>query len=72
MAGGVDQIQFIHLAVFGGIVHGDRPGLDGDAPLPLDVHVVQDLVLHGALVHALGQLKDAVGQGGFAVVDMGR
>src|SRR5699024_936463 len=70
MARGVDQVQLIGLAVPGGVVHGDGPGLDGDAAFPLDVHIVQDLVGHGPLVHALGQLQDAVGQGGFAVVDV--
>src|SRR5699024_12292495 len=70
MARGVDQVQLIGLAVPGGVVHGDGPGLDGDAAFPLDVHIVQDLVGHGPLVHALGQLQDAVGQGGFAVADV--
>ena len=70
MARGVDEVELVHLAVLGGVVHGDGAGLDGDAALPLNVHVVEDLVLHRPLVHALGQLEDAVGQGGFAVVDV--
>ena len=70
MARGVDEVELVHLAVLGGVVHGDGAGLDGDAAFPLDVHVVEDLVLHRPLVHALGQLEDAVGQGGFAVVDV--
>ena len=64
VARGVDEVELVHLAVLGGVVHGDGAGLDGDAAFPLDVHVVEDLV------HALGQLEDAVGQGGFAVVDV--
>ena len=66
----VDEVELVDLAVFGGVVHGHGAGLDGDAALTLDVHVVKDLVLHGALVHALGQLQNAVRQGGFAVVDV--
>ena len=71
VARGVDEVQLIDLPVLGGIVHGDGAGLDGDAPLPLDVHVVQNLIGHGPLIHALGQFQDAVGEGGFAVVDVG-
>ena len=71
MARGVDEVEFVGLAVLGGVVHGHGAGLDGDAALTFDVHVVEDLVLHGALVHALGQLQDAVRQGGLAVVDVG-
>ena len=67
----VDEVELVLLAVLGGVVHGHGPGLDGDAPLPLDVHVVQNLVRHGPLVHALGQLQNPVRQGGFAVVDVG-
>ena len=70
MARGVDEVELVGLAVLGGVVHGHGAGLDGDAALPLDVHVVQDLVFHGALVHALGQLQNTVREGGFAVVDV--
>ena len=70
MARGVDQVELVGLAVLCSIVHGHGTRLDGNAALALDIHVVQDLILHGALVHALGQLQNAVGQGGFAVVDM--
>ena len=70
VARGVDEVELVHLAVLGGVVHGDGAGLDGDAAFPLDVHVVEDLVLHRPLVHALGQFEDAVGEGGFAVVDV--
>ena len=70
MARRVDEVELVGLAVLGGVVHGDGAGLDGDAALALDVHVVQDLVFHGALVHALGQFQNAVRQGGLAVVDV--
>ena len=70
MARGIDKVELVGLAVLGGIVHGDGTGLDGDTALALDVHVVQDLVFHGALVHALGQLQNTVRQGGFTVVDV--
>ena len=40
MARGIDKVELVGLAVLGGIVHGDGTGLDGDAALALDVHVV--------------------------------
>ena len=70
MARRVDEVELVGLAVLGGVVHGNGASLDGDATFPLDVHVVEDLVLHGALVHALGQFQNAVRQGGLAVVDV--
>ncbi len=70
VARGVDKVELVHLAVLGGVVQGDGTGLDGDAALPLNVHVVEDLILHRPLVHALGQFQNAVGQGGLAVVDV--
>ena len=49
VAGGVDQIELIFLAVVGAV--GQRHGarLDGDAAFALDVHIVENLVLHIAL-----------------------
>ena len=71
MSRGVDEVENIVLPVLGGVHQGDGVGLDGDAPLPLQVHVVQQLVFHLPQGDGLGQLQDPVGQGGLAVVDVG-
>ena len=71
MARGVDEVEVVGLAVVGLVVHPDGPGLDGDAPLPLQLHIVQQLGLHLPLLHRAADLDHAVGQRGFAVVDMG-
>ena len=71
VARGVDEVEGIGLAVQGIIVDGHRPGLDGDAPLPLQVHVVQELVLHLPFRHRVAQLQQPVSQRGFSVVDVG-
>ena len=71
MTRGIDEVELVGLAVLGGVIHGHGAGFDGDAALPLDVHIVEDLILHDPLIDALGQLEDAVRQGGFAVVDVG-
>ena len=71
MAGGIDEVELVLLPVRRHI--GDTHGLclDGDAALPFQVHLVQILLPRLTLTDHLGQLKDAVGKGGFAVVDMG-
>ncbi len=45
--------------------------LDGDAAFPLQVHGIQHLGLHLARSQGSGQLQQAVGQRGFAVINMG-
>ena len=70
MAGGVNQVQDIVLAVLRFIRHADGLGFDGDAALTLQVHAVQHLGIFGGVNHP-GHFQHAVGEGGFAVVDMG-
>ena len=65
VARGVDEVQGVVLPR-----HPDVLGLDGDAPLPLDVHRVEVLLPHLAGVDRPGQLQDAVGQRRLAVVDV--
>ena len=71
VAGRVDQVQLVD-AVVGRPEHDPhRLGLDGDAPLALEIHRVEHLVAHLPLGHRLGDLEDAVGQRRLAVVDVG-
>ncbi len=71
MAGGVDQVQDIGLAVLRRVFDTDRVGLDGDAAFTLDIHRVEHLGLHVAFGDGAGQLDQPVGKRGFPVVDMG-
>ncbi len=71
VAGGVDQVQVVDLAVLGLVVQGRRLRLDGDTALFLDVHRVQHLCLHVALGQASAILDQAVRQGRLAMVNMG-
>jgi len=71
MARGINEVELIGFAVIGLVAHCHGAGLDRDAALLLNVHVIQHLIGHGALVNAVGQLQHTVGQGGFAVVDVG-
>jgi hypothetical protein len=49
--------------------HGLR--LDRDAPLTLDVHGIEDLLLHLAVRDVAADLDQPVRQGGLAVIDVG-
>ena len=71
VAGGVDEVQLVGLAVLGRIRQRHRLGLDGDATLALDRIGVEHLRLHLARLQAAAQLDDAIGQRGLAVVDVG-
>ena len=66
VAGGVDEVD--HVSV---VVEAHALELDGDAPLPLQVHGVEILGSHLPGVHCPAKLQHAVGQRGFTVVDMG-
>ena len=71
MARGVDEVQGVDFPVLRLIKQVDGPGLDGDAPLTLQVHIVQELVFHFPLGDGVALLQQAVRQGGLAVVDVG-
>jgi hypothetical protein len=67
---GVDQVEDVLAAVGGDIAQPDRLGLDRDASLALQVHLVEVLGAHVALTHGMGEIEQSVGQGGLPMVDM--
>jgi hypothetical protein len=71
VARGVYEVELVILAVVGAIGDAHGLGLDGDAPLALQVHAVEHLLTHIPVGHGVGHLQDAVGQGGLPVVDVG-
>ena len=70
MAGRVDQVELVLLAVLGGVHHADSMGLNRDSTFTLKIHRVQYLRLHFALSHRAGELKETIGKRGFSVVNM--
>ena len=70
MTGSVYKIQLIDLAVARGIVHFDRVRLYSYSALALKIHVIKYLSSHIALRHGVGELKESVREGRFAMVDM--
>ena len=71
VSGRVDQVQAVGLAVAGAVLEPDRPGLDRDPLLALEIHRVEDLAHHVPAFDGMGQLEQPVGQGRLAVVDVG-
>ena len=70
VAGSVDQVQFVHLAVER-VIDRHGPGLDGDPALALEIHVVEQLLAKLALGDRAGLEQQLVGQRALAVVDVG-
>ena len=70
VAGGVDQVEDVVLAVARPVIEPHGLRLDRDAALALDVHGIEHLLLHFAQFEPAGELDQPVGQGRLAVVDM--
>ena len=70
MSGGVDQVEDILLPVFCPVdqTHGLR--LDCNSPFPLEVHIVQDLILHLTAGQKTGLFNHPVRQRGLPVINM--
>ena len=46
--GGIDQVELVDFAILGGVQHADRVRLDRYAALALQVHRIENLLLHFA------------------------
>ena len=71
VAGRVDQVELVGAAVAGGVLERGGLRLDRDAALALDVHRVEHLRFHLAVGETAATLDQAIGEGRFAVVDVG-
>ena len=72
MAGRVHQVEDVIRAVRGAVIEPHRLRLDRDPALLLELHIVEHLaVRHLARGQPAGGLDQPVGQGRFAMVDMG-
>ena len=70
MARRIDQVEHVLLPVGRPVCQANRLGLDGDPPLPLQVHAVQHLLRHLPGGERPRPLQQAIRQCGFAVVDV--
>ncbi len=70
MSRSVDKIERVVFSVKK-IVHLYGVALDSDATLTLEIHVIEHLCLKVFFGYGMGIFQQAVGQGAFAMVDMG-
>ncbi len=71
VAGRVDQVENVGASVSCPIGKADRLRLDGDAALALDIHRIEHLRTHLALAEGAANFDQTVGEGRFAVINMG-
>ena len=69
MSGRINEVQKILLAVVD-VFHLNGMALYSNSPLPLEIHVVEHLVLEFPLIYGIGFFKQTIGQGTFPMVDM--
>ena len=56
MAGSVDKVENVFLAIAVAVVNLNGMALDGNAPLTLQFLVIENLILHVALGECVGHL----------------
>ena len=71
MAGRIDKIELVGIAVCRTVVESDALRLDGNSALALDVHGVQHLLFHFPGAQTTTDLDKPVGKCRLAVVYMG-
>ena len=71
MARRIDHVELIALAVAGVVIQGDALCLDRDTAFALELHGVEHLLLHLAILQPAAQLDEAVGQRRLAVINVG-
>ncbi len=70
MSRSVDKVEGIFFAIYY-VFHLNGMALDSDTALAFEVHVVEYLGFHVLGLYGAGIFQQAVGEGGFAMVDMG-
>ena len=70
MAGRVDQVERVDLAVGRGVGQPHGAGLDGDATLALEIHAIEQLCAHVTAGDGAGLLDQPVGERRLAVVNV--
>ena len=71
MTRSVDEVERVFFLRWTPVAEARGMGLDGDAPLPLQIHGVQDLIPKLPRGKTPGPLDQSVSQGRLAVVDVG-
>ena len=68
--GRIDQVQQIRVPVLRRVIHRNGMALNRNALLALEIHRVQELILHPAQFHRFRMFEQTVGERRFPVVDV--
>jgi hypothetical protein len=68
--GGIDEIELVYFAVARSVIQGDALRLDRNTAFALQVHGIEDLVLHFAFGQAAAHLDKPVRKGRFTVINV--
>ena len=71
VAGRVNQVQLVRLAVARLVTHRDRMRLDGDAAFAFQIHGIEQLRLHVARGDGAGAMQEPVRKRRLPMVNMG-
>ena len=71
MPGRVNQIEVIDITIARLVLQSRGLCLDGDSPLALDIHRVENLLLHLAVGKTAAKMNNAVSERRLAMIDMG-
>ena len=69
MSGSVDEIQLKRFSVMS-VVHPDRLHLNSNAALTFEVHRVEHLVFHFAMLYRFGSFEHTISQRRLTMVDV--
>ena len=70
MAGRIDKIELVGLAIFGRVFELNSLGLDGDSTFTLKFHGIQHLLLHFTIRQSTTCLDQPIRQGRFSMINM--
>jgi hypothetical protein len=70
MAGRVDQVKLVPVAVVGFIIEPHSVGFNSDTALAFEIHRIEHLRHHFALGEGSGGLQKPVREGAFTMVNM--
>ena len=70
VAGRIEEVKSVFLAVSRGVTHRDRVRLDRNPALAFEIHRIEELILFLAVVNRAGALEQTIRQSGFAMIDV--
>ena len=71
MAGRVDHVELVLVAIIRIVIQRHALGFNRDATLTLNIHGIENLILHFTFTETTAYLDKTISQSRFAMVNMG-